>query len=107
MEPSSSIVQDIYAAYIAEHKQSPTRAKAIQHFCEFAESWLSSSGIVGLAQHSDGMALRFSDGKESALFTAVTSVDTQQFFSSVGVTGTTGSVRAAGAVKDSSIQITG
>ena len=104
----NSLTEEIRAAYLAEHKQSPTRAKAIESFCEFAESWLAKSGIIGLAQNPDGMSIRFSDGKESVLFTAVSTVDQSQFFSSVGVTGSAGgSVRGAGAVKDDSISITG
>ena len=104
---NKSVVQEIYAAYVAAHKQAPTRDKAIKHFCDFAETWLGDRGIVGLAQHSDGMALRFNDGQEAVLFTAATAPAADQFFSAVNVTGTTGGVRNAGAVKDSSIGITG
>lgn len=102
-----TVIASIRDAYLAANKQSPTRIKAIDHFCEFAEDWLRDSGIIGLAQHSDGMALRFNDGKESVLFTLTTSIPDAQFFSSVNVTGAAGSVRGAAAVQDTSMGITG
>jgi hypothetical protein len=39
----------------------------INHFCEFANNWLLTKGVVGVGQTVDGFAIRFSDGSEYIL----------------------------------------
>jgi hypothetical protein len=45
-----------------------TAMEPVKTFCQYAATWLSSRGVVGVGHTADGMALRFADGQELLLF---------------------------------------
>lgn len=62
----NTVLNKILSDFMAERGES--NIDALVEFCEYAESWFRSAGVVGLGFTSDGMALRFSDAQELLFF---------------------------------------
>lgn len=79
----------------------------LQQFCDYARGWFLKSGVIGVAQTSNGFSLRFKDGSEKILFSPEReySVADQPSLSISGSSG--GSVRISAPEADTSIKITG
>jgi hypothetical protein len=78
----------------------------LQKFCEYAKTWLLEKGVIGVAQTSDGFALRFSNGDERLFFSSgFKSIADQPSFSLSGGAG--GPVRVSAPTVDTSFKITG
>jgi hypothetical protein len=83
-----------------------TDNQVLQDFCDYAKTWFSEKGVVGVAQTVNGFALRFKDGSERILFSSnFQAVADQPSFSISGVGG--GPVRITPIAVDTSHKITG
>lgn len=106
--PVNEMFAKIRSDYLAANPQAAPDAATLHSFCEYATKWLADAGLVGVGHTTSGMSLRFADGSEYLLTSAPpteTPVADMPAFSITGNNG--GSVRASGAVQDSSMQITG
>lgn len=43
----------------------------LRAFCEYADTWLATRGIIGVGQTAEGLSLRFASGEELSLFSSV------------------------------------
>lgn len=69
MPAEKSLLQRIHADYVASQpKLPPEAAAAITAFQDYADKWLSESGIVGLGYSATGLALRFKSAEVIPLF---------------------------------------
>ena len=98
------ILTQILEQYEEEHKPKKTAAKGIQDFCAYATKWFSNRGVIGVGHTTDGIALRFADGRE--LLLCRTTPTNPDMGAAVSLSGAGGSVRSAGAIADNSVSIT-
>lgn len=80
----------------------------LKTFCQYADTWLSSRGVVGLGQTVSGMTLRFADGQELLLFKPLGQPEANMpaSFGDVNITGTAAKITKP-VVDSPSVQITG
>ena len=89
------------------NSQPETASECVTAFCAFADTWLSSRGIIGVGQTAQGLSLRCADGGELLFFT---SLDAEPVLAqaSVNITGNTGNQITRPIIGDSrSVAITG
>lgn len=106
--PVNEMFAKILSDYLEANPQDSYDAGGLHLFCEYATKWLSDAGLVGIGHTTSGMSLRFANGSEYLLTSAPsaeTPVADMPAFSITGNNG--GSVRASGAIQDSSMPITG
>ena len=82
----SEVLKKILEDFTASNPELVT--EPLRTFCQYAATWLSSRGIVGVGHTADGMALRFADGQELLFFTPPTEVKIQLPTDDVSITGT-------------------
>jgi hypothetical protein len=104
--PESEVLNKILADFTAGKPE--TASEQLLAFCDYASTWLSARGIVGLGHTASGMALRFADGQELLLFVPPKEIELQLPTGAVEITGAAGSKITKPALGDSpSFQITG
>ena len=84
--PESEVLTKILDDFTAGNPD--TAHDAVKTFCQYAATWLSSRGVVGLGHTTSGMSLRFADGQELLLFVPPETAQPQQPNSEVAITGT-------------------
>ena len=90
------------------NSQPETASECVTAFCAFADTWLSSRGIIGVGQTAQGLSLRCADGSELLFFTSLEDEPAVAAQSSVNITGNTGSQITRPIIGDSrSVAITG
>jgi hypothetical protein len=63
----NDVLQTVLREYIAAH---PTvDEKLLAHFCQYAQSWLADSNIVGIGVNDGGVSLKLGNGAITTLFT--------------------------------------
>jgi hypothetical protein len=98
----------IQSDYQQANPQDSYAAGVLQAFCEYATKWLNDAGLVGVGHTTSGMSLRFSDGNEYLLTEAPPTEVPVANMPAFSITGnSSGSVRSAGAMQDSSVRIMG
>lgn len=99
----NTVLNKIREDFVGQRGES--NIDTLNEFCDYAESWFRSAGIVGLGFTADGMALRFSDAQELLFFSpALYSFDVG---AGVQISGTTDRKNTKLAEPASSFQITG
>lgn len=101
-EMFAQILNDFLATNSAE-----TENAGLKNFCEYAKTWLSEKGVIGVAQTLNGFALRFRDGTERVLLAATYSAVGEQPAMSISGGSGGGPLRATTPTVDSSFKITG
>lgn len=64
--PASEVLNSILDDFTAKNPELVS--DQLRAFCEYAATWLASTGVVGVGHTPSGIALRFSDGRELLLF---------------------------------------
>jgi hypothetical protein len=64
--PASEVLNSILDDFTAKNPELVT--EQLRLFCDYAATWLASNGVVGVGHTPNGLALRFSDGRELLLF---------------------------------------
>lgn len=106
--PVNEMFEKIRNDFLAANPQDVTDVALLQTFCEYATKWLADTGLVGIGHTTNGMSLRFANGEEYLLTAAPPADKPVADMPAFSITGNNGgSVRAAGAVQDSSMPITG
>jgi hypothetical protein len=65
--PASEVLTKILEDFTAGNPDMETGS--VKTFCDYATTWLSSRGLVGIGHTTNGIALRFADGQELLLLT--------------------------------------
>lgn len=79
----------------------------VRAFCDYATSWLSTRGVIGVGQTASGISLRFSDGEELVLFSSVFDTPIDVPNASHGITGNVAKVEKGMPTASTSFSITG
>jgi hypothetical protein len=64
--PASEVLNKILDDFTANNPALD--AGQLRVFCDYAATWLASTGVVGIGHTINGISLRFADGKELLLF---------------------------------------
>jgi len=80
---------------------------AVQAFCDYANTWLATHGVIGVGQTASGISLRFSDGEELILFSSVFDTPIEVQGVSQGITGNATKIEKGMPVASPSFPITG
>jgi hypothetical protein len=104
----NELLKQILDAYCDARDLTPEQKSACDSFYAYAAQWIADSGVVGVGQTSDGIALRFKNGDERVFFTAVGAGIPVVENNAVSITGNSGgSVRGSAPIADASVNITG
>lgn len=98
--PKSEILTQILSDYKEAHPEL-VGVEGLEAFCVYAAGWFSANNVVGLGCTTDGMALRFGDGREMVFFVGAGSNVPPEAVSAFSITGNSGSGITRPALGDS------
>lgn len=102
--PASEVLNSILDDFTA--KKPELVSAELKAFCDYAATWLATNSVVGVGHTPNGLALRFSDGRELLLFEPLAEL-VIPVPGDIGITGTQSKITKPVAGDTPSFQITG